>query len=56
MESLEMDWTEQQDMADLMCGAEALFPLGMVCDDGEVVERVSLDGLEVVAIEFGKAA
>jgi hypothetical protein len=52
MDSIEWDRSKQQDMTDPVCGEEALFPLGMVCDDGEVVERVSLGGLEVVAIEF----
>lgn len=52
MESMERSWSEQLDMADRMYGEEVLYPLGMVCDDGEVVERVSLGGLEVVAIEF----
>jgi len=57
MEGMEMGFSVQRYMADpVWLGDEVLFPLGMVCDDGEVVERVSLDGLELVAIEFRAAA
>ncbi len=37
-------------------GDDVIYPFGLVCDDGVVVERVSLDGLELVAIEFRAAA